>query len=148
MFPVTAGHCAPPLSLFICLSFFLPSPILAPLDWDPIPPKPAPRTHILPQFSSSPSFPWSPLTLSLSAQVEMSMPARIGTKPGQVCKHNGVARLFQDQCSFPAAGILIGVPDIPQASRNRAGMYCASVSIEQSTYQTLVDLWCHKFIRA
>lgn len=76
---------------------------------------------------------------SLSTQVEPSVPNRTGTRPKQVRRHGKEARHFQDQHSFMEAGILIWIPDAPQASPIQAGMYHVPVSIQGSTHKALVD---------
>lgn len=54
------------------------------------------------------------------------------------------SRRFQDQCPLTEAGILIHIPDMPQASPDRAGTNRVGVSIQGYTYQALVDLACNQ----
>ncbi len=152
------GEPRPNLSLSLSLPPSLPSPSLsrplpAPRSRLPVAPRAPPRSgqgqlregqsDRYPRRGGGPEPTTSP-QYSLRQSLAHPSAAGAAVRPGPACWRCGDPGHFQDQCPMMEVGLLVRVPDSPEAAPDQAGQYQIPVSIKGGTYQALVDSGCNQ----
>ncbi|XP_056585423.1 uncharacterized protein LOC130406867 [Triplophysa dalaica] len=140
----------------------LPSrPVPFPRTRGTFPPRPAPRTRRFSEpgptgaarssdgagswLNQGSNFSSHPSTSQASPRQFGGLPpaARAAGTSGPACWRCGDPGHFIDRCPMMEVGMMIRVPDNPQAALGQDGLYQIPVSIRGGTYQALVDSGCN-----